>query len=254
MRGYGKLMTTERHRPPGGTLWTAGSLLLLALALGPPAGAADQDSHAAPYPNMAPVEQYLPASIDAEIALARSAAPAAISDQATVLALTRQGYVTEVTGNNGFTCVVERSWMSPFDHPDFWNPKVRGPVCYNPAATRSVLPYTLFRTKLALAGVAKAQIKEDVRAAVGRKELSAPEPGSMSFMLAKQGYLADDVGHWHPHLMFHVPKTEASTWGANLPQSPVVLDTQHPDVPEPQTIFMVPLGRWSDGTAASHGS
>ena len=28
--------------------------------------------------------------------------------------------------------------------------------------------------------------------------------------------------HWHPHLMFHIPKTDAATWGANLPGSPVV--------------------------------
>ena len=44
-----------------------------------------------PYPNMAPIERYL-MDHDAEIALARSAAPDAISRDAAVLVLTRHGY------------------------------------------------------------------------------------------------------------------------------------------------------------------
>src|ERR1700733_6639711 len=117
---------------------------------------------ATPYERMAPLEQYLlpPGS---EIALARSAAPAAISDKATVLTLDSQGYQTAVRGTNGFTCLVERSWMSPIESPDFWNPKIRGPVCYNPAASGSVLAYTLLRTKLTLAGDSKEKILDEVR-------------------------------------------------------------------------------------------
>ena len=111
---------------------------------------------ATPYERMAPLEQYLMSS-GSEIALARSAAPAAISDKATVLTLDSQGYRTAVHGTNGFTCLVERSWMSPFASQDFWNPKIRGPVCYNPAASGSILAYTLRRTKLALAGDSKGK-------------------------------------------------------------------------------------------------
>ena len=124
---------------------------------------------ATPYERMAPLEQYLmpPGS---EIALARSAAPAAISANATILTLDSQGYQTAVHGTNGFTCLVERSWMAPFESPDFWNPKIRGPVCYNPAASKSVLTYTLRRTKLALAGESKERILDDVRAEIARNE------------------------------------------------------------------------------------
>jgi hypothetical protein len=205
---------------------------------------------ATPYERMAPLEQYLMPP-DSEIALARSAAPSAISDKATVLTLNSQGYQTAARGTNGFTCLVERSWMAPFESPDFWNPKVRGPVCYNPAASESILAYTLRRTKLALAGDSKERILEEVRAALARKELSSPEPGAMSFMMSKDGYLSDADNHWHPHLMFHVPKVASATWGANLSGSPVVLDDR--EFPEPQTIFMVPVSRWSDGTmAAAH--
>jgi hypothetical protein len=195
---------------------------------------------------MARLGQYLMPD-RAEIALARSAAPAAISEKATILALKPQGYETAVNGTNGFTCLVERGWMSPFDSPDFWNPKLRGPVCYNPAASKSILAYTLRRTKLALAGHSRVQMLDEVRAAVARNELPGPEPGAMSFMMSKDGYLGDAVGHWHSHLMFHLPKAAVASWGANLPGSPVILFDR--EIPEPETIFLVPVGRWSDGTA-----
>lgn len=50
--------------------------------------------------------------------------------------------------------------------------------------------------------------------------------------------------------MFHPPKTDAAAWGANLAGSPVMLDSAHHVVPEPETIFMVGVDHWSDGTPA----
>lgn len=226
-----------------------GSALLCATGLaadGVPA-AAGGGSGAASYQRMAPLDQYLITDPRSEIALARSAAPAAISGKATVLVLKPQGYESAVNGTNGFTCLVERAWMSPFDNAEFWNPKLRGPVCYNPAATRTILLYTLERTKLALAGHTRQEMLTEVRAALARRELPRPEPGAMSFMMSKDGYLSDAGGHWHSHLMFHVPKVPAAAWGANLPGSPVLLDDR--DVPE-ETIFLVPVAHWSDGTEA----
>lgn len=203
-----------------------------------------------PYPEMAPLDQYLMTDRAAEIALARSAAPEAISREATVLVLGRQGYETAIEGTNGFTCLVERGWMSPFDSPDFWNPKLRGPVCYNPAAVKSVLPYRFYRTKRVLAGRSKEQMKADIQNAVAKGELPVPAPGAMSYMMAKDGNLGDGIGHWQPHLMFHLQKTSGSSWGANELCSPVVINDQFTDVPEPETIFMVPVSAWSDGSPA----
>jgi hypothetical protein len=201
------------------------------------------------YPRMAPLEQYLIASRDAEIALARSAAPASISAGAKVLILGKRGYETAAPGSNGFTCLVERSWMNPFDSTEFWNPRYRTPVCYNPAASRSVLPYTLYRTSLLLMGSTnKEQLLEQIRAAVAQKTFAVPEPGSMSYMMSKQQHFSDEAGAWHSHLMFHIPRTETASWGANLPGSPVIADTDHTEAPEPQTIFMVAVAHWSDGT------
>ena len=203
----------------------------------------------APYPNMAPLAQYLIANQNDEIAMARSAAPQAISRDAEVLILGRSGYVTAVKGKNGFVCVVERSWMSPFDAPEFWNPKLRGPICFNPPAARTILPMTIKRTELVLAGLSKAQIVDGIKVFV-KKDLPALEAGGMCYMMSTQGYLADEGGHWVPHLMFYVPQTDGSAWGADLPGSPVLLSPQFQGAPEPFTVFMIPVPTWSDGTAA----
>src|SRR6516165_12008891 len=110
-----------------------------------------------PYPTMAPVEQYL-MDRDAEIALARSAAPDAISRDASVIVLTRHGYETAVQGTNGWVCWVGRGWMAAFDWPEFWNPKVRAADCMNPQAARSIVPIALLRSRMAMAGRSKAEI------------------------------------------------------------------------------------------------
>jgi hypothetical protein len=204
------------------------------------------------YASMAPLDQYLMVDRDAEIALARSAAPASISRDSTVLVFDRSGYQSAVDGKNGFTCLVERAWMSPFDSPEFWNPKIRGPICYNPAAVRTILPYTINRTKLVLTGLSKAQLHESITAAIAKNELPMPEAGAMSYMMSRDANLGDAAGHWCPHLMFHVPKTDDASWGADLAGSPVLFNDNYRDVPEPETIFMIPVVHWSDGTPAPH--
>jgi len=198
------------------------------------------------YPSMAPLEQYLIADRNAEIALARSAAPESISHDAEVLVLGQHGYETAVKGKNGFVCMVLRSWTAGIDDPDFWNPKLRAPHCFNPPAARSYLPLVIKKTDLILAGQSKAQMFDSIKAAFDKKELPAQEPGAMCYMLSRQGYLNDSVGHWHPHLMFFVPQTDAITWGADLPGSPILASD---DPQDRLTIFMIPVAKWSDGTA-----
>jgi hypothetical protein len=201
------------------------------------------------YPHMSPVEEYLMADRNAEIVLARSAAPDAISGDAKILVLGRRGYETAVEGKNGFVCVVERGWMSPADAPEFWNPKIRGPICFNPPAARSVLPTTYKRTEMVLAGRTKAEIIDGNKAAFERRELPALEPGAMSYMLAKEAYLTDRDDHNLAHLMFYTPPLEGKAWGADLPKSPVMQSPQFKGA-QPIDVFIVPVGRWSDGSAA----
>jgi hypothetical protein len=221
--------------------------LVLTIGLGAPCEDQAQQS-SSPYPTMAPLAKYLDADTNAEISLARSAAPAAISRDATILVLKQHGYETAEKGKNHFVCVVERSWMSPFDSPEFWNPKNRSPTCFNPAAVRSVLPFTIKRTEMVLAGLSETQIVTHLREAIENKQMPALEPGAMCYMMSRQAYFGDTQGHWHPHLMFYGPRSDGADWGANLPDSPVLLGPQFENSPEPFSIFMVPVHIWSDGT------
>ena len=198
-----------------------------------------------PYPAMAPIEQYRVASVAEEVALARSAANAAVSGDAEVMVLGSRGYETAAKGTNGFVCLVERSWATNFDDPQFWNPKLRAPHCFNSAAARSVMPAYLKRTELVLSGLPKDQVEARMKEAVATKIIGAPEQGAMCYMMSKQGYLNDHDGHWRPHLMFFLPTTDAASWGANLDGSQVFAAQGNP---EPVTIFMVPVTTWSDGT------
>jgi len=207
------------------------------------AGAQSESAH----PAMAPLSQYLMPDENSEIALARSAAPKSISDEAEVMVLGPKGYTTAVKGKNGFLCIVERSWGAPTDEPDFWNPKVRAPHCFNPAAAKTFLPLFLMKTKLVLAGKSKAEIVEATASALDKKELPALEPGAMCYMTSKQQYLNDRGKSWHPHLMFFVSGDAEKSWGANLPDSPVLAAN---DPQERATIFLVVVDNWSDGTPA----
>ncbi len=209
---------------------------------------AAQATNRPPYPEMAPVEQYGIANAHDEIALARSAAPPSISADAEVLVLGKHGYETAIKGVNGFVCLVERSWDAGFDDPAFWNPRLRGPDCFNPPAVRSVLPQYLQRAEWALAGLSKAQMIEKTKAAYATGRFATPEAGSMSYMLSNQGYLSDvAAGPWLPHVMFFVPHGQAITWGAGLAASPILGAERRPFE---ATVLLIPARYWSDGSPA----
>jgi hypothetical protein len=201
----------------------------------------------APYPVMAPLDQYLSADENAEIALARSAAPASISNAAEVMVLRREGYATAVKGSNGFVCIVERSWANTTDDAQFWNPRVRAPHCFNQAAASTVLPFFLIKSKLALSGRSKAEI---AAAIVSTRDKTSPPPlapDTVVYMMSKQQYLNDDGKSWHPHVMFFASGDAEKRWGANLPGSPV-MSAYDPE--QRVTTFFIVAGQWSDGTPA----
>jgi len=222
-------------------------ILLLVSGLAPLYATGSPDAKAQ-YTSMAPLAQYMMADRNAEITLARSAAPEAISRDATVLVLTEHGYVTAVEGKNGFVCVVERAWMSPGDSPDFWNPKMRGPLCFNPPAVRSILPVTIERTKLAIAGKSRAEIIAANKQGYEKKELPKLEPGAMSYMMSKNAYLTAKGGNL-AHVMIYTPHMDPAMWGAGVPNAPLMLNPQFKGV-EPIDVWVISVGKWSDGTPA----
>jgi hypothetical protein len=218
-----------------------GVFALTASVIGPAAAA---DPNASPYPNMAPVAQYRMASPAEEIALARSAAPPSISGDAKILVLGAHGYETAVQGKNGFVCLVERSWDAGFDDPVFWNPKIRGADCLNPAAARSVLPHFVERANWALAGLSKTEMIARTKKEFADNTYPLPEPGAMAYMMSKDQQLGLNGKHWHPHLMFFVAHVKDDSWGAGLSGAPVIAGHDGP-----VTTFFVPIRKWSDGTS-----
>ena len=204
-------------------------------------------AQAAPMAARAPVDQYM-MSRDAEIALAKSAAPPSISDKATVMVLTPQGYETAIKGSNGFVCLVERSWLAELTNPGVWNPAVRGHDCLNVPAARSVLPHYLERAKWAMTGLTIPQMIARTKAELAAKTYVMPEAGAVAFMLSKEQKVGDQAAHWHPHLMFFIANVSDADMGANLAGSPLL----HPfaTAPDVYGIFLVPVGKWSDGTPA----
>jgi hypothetical protein len=218
--------------------------LMVVLCAASPAQAQMQKSS---YPAMAPLNEYLMPESE-EITLARSAAPKSVSDAADVMVLRRDGYAMAEKGTNGFLCIVERSWGAGTDDPDFWNPKVRSPICFNPSAARTFAPTYLMKTKLVLTGKSKTEIVQATTAAFDKKELPVLEPGAMCYMMSKQQYLNDRGKAWHAHLMFVVSGDVDKSWGANSVGSPVIAAN---DPEERVTIFMVWVGKWSDGTPSA---
>jgi hypothetical protein len=216
------------------------------------AGSAKAQATPTPYPSMAPIDRYRMASQADEIALARSAAPPSISSAADVLTLGEHGYESTVKGKNGFVCVVERSWATEFTDAEFWNPKVRAPICFNAVSARSVLPTYLMQTTWLLAGASKAQLEERTKAAIAAGRIGPPEVGAMCYMMSKDGYLNDAGGHWHPHLMFFLPHDAhgPADWGANLPGVPVAGGDAGLD---PAAVYFVVVAKWSDGTPSAMG-
>ncbi|HLY01120.1 MAG TPA: hypothetical protein VKR56_01340 [Candidatus Cybelea sp.] len=224
--------------------------MTIALALACSASAFAQVPSPNPhYLTMAPVKLYMMSSVAAEIALARTAGPRSISAKATILVLTKTGYVTAVKGTNGWTCLVGRAFAGGLDDPELWSWRNRSPLCLNPPAVQSVLPYYEARTKWALAGATRDEMAKKAQAGYASHQFTAPLPGSLSFMLSKQGYLNDGVkGPWRPHVMLFIAMGQMDTWAAGFDRSPILAPPPNTmRAYEPITID-IPVHRWSDGS------
>ncbi|MGH9882848.1 MAG: hypothetical protein ACRD6N_15530, partial [Pyrinomonadaceae bacterium] len=133
-----------------------------------------------------PLSEYMMPK-DAEMALARSAAPANISDRATIKVLTASGYQVAREGDNRFVCMVMRGWSAPTYTPAqfrdlVYDSKVHAPICFNPAASRTAMPYYELRTKLGMEGKTPNQIAEGVQAAYVKGQLPKRDEVTFAYM------------------------------------------------------------------------
>lgn len=205
-----------------------------------------------------PAEAYL-LDRGQEIALARSAGPEAVSDEATILVLTQTGdYETAENGTNGWTCFVGRGWTGPapvregrrvLGAENFETNRL-GPQCFNALASKSVLAWHRFTTRLFLTGETAETVSDRVQDALKSGELSVPELGAMSYMLSSRQHLNDRIGAWNPHFMFYTPYADgAELFGTEqiTTDAPFVTDGG-----SPWATTTVVAARFSDGSPAPH--
>jgi hypothetical protein len=156
---------------------------------------------------------------DAEIALAKSAAPASISDHATIEVFTAKGYVVAHEGDNGFMCFVMRGFTGAPTYTPLpvrmisYDPKTLAPICLNPQAVKTVFPYYELRTKLGIEGKTPDQIAEAVQEAYSKGEIPKRDMVSFGYMWSADQVLGPG-GHWHPHVMVFAPNYVNSMIGS----------------------------------------
>jgi hypothetical protein len=218
---------------------TAKSTLAL-LTLLVVAGLVAAQAQTAKYP---PVEQYLTSQAD-EIALAKTAAPANISDHATIKVLTRSGFEVAQQGDNGSVCMVMRGFSAPTYTPAqfrnlVYDPTVRAPICFTEPAARTVMPYYELRTKLGLQGKSPDEITEGVAAAYAHGELPKRDGVTFAYMWSARQNLGSGIGHWHPHVMIFAPYYDNSMVGGNAFGSPFPQGSD--DAGTPFSVVVIPV-------------
>jgi hypothetical protein len=181
---------------------------------------------------------------DAEIALARSAAPAHISGRATIKVLTPSGYQAAHEGDNGFVCMVMRGWGAPTYTPApfrdlVYDASVRAPICFDPGASRTVMPYYELRTRLGMEGKTPDQIADGIQAAYATGALPKRDGVAFAYMWSADQHLGPGAGHWHPHMMVFAPYYENSMLGGNPFGS--VLPQLSDDAGTPFAVVVIPV-------------
>jgi hypothetical protein len=199
-------------------------------------------------PKYPPLSEYMMTQ-DEEVALARSAAPQKVSASATVKILTAGGYKVASQGENGFVCIVMRGWAAPTFTPTpfrdlVYDSKVRGPICFDPVASRTVLPYYELRTKLGMEGKNPEAIARGVAMAYALGELPKSEGVAFAYMWSAHQHLAPSVGAWRPHMMVFAPYYTNSMLGDNEFAGPAPIVTD--DAGTPFAVVVIPV----DGNAA----
>lgn len=133
-----------------------------------------------------------------EIALARSAAPPAVTDSATIWVLGDTAYQVAVRGSNGNACFVSRDWMDSLE-----------PHCFDEEGAATVMAMEILHVEVLHRGGSEAQAQRAIADALAEGRLRLPRRPAMSYMMSAEQWLIDEErhvgGHWHPHLMIYYP-------------------------------------------------
>jgi hypothetical protein len=200
----------------------------------------------APARHYPPLREYLMPR-DAEVGLARTAAPPNITGRATIKVLTASGYQVAQEGDNGFVCVVMRGWSAPTFTPApfrdlVYDPRVHAPICFKTVAARTVLPLQELRARLGMEGKGPDQIAEGVQAAYAKGDLPRMEGVGFAYMWSADQYLAPAIGAWHPHIMVYTPYYVNSMLGGNEFGGPLPFVSDDAGTPFAVTVIPVDHG------------
>src|SRR6266446_3006201 len=216
------------------------TLPLITVLLAASLDAAAIQAQAPKYP---PIEQYLMPR-DAEIGLAKSAAPPSVADHATIKVLTKSGFVVVHEGDNGAVCMVMRGFSAPTYTPAqfrnlVYDPTVHAPICFTAPAARTAMPYYELRTRLAMEGKGPDQIARAVEAAYDAGQLPHRDAVTFAYMWSADMQLGPGISAWHPHVMVFAPKYDNAMVGGFAFGSPLPQLTD--DAGTPFAVVVIPV-------------
>lgn len=173
------------------------ALLSLALVEAGPAAAQSAATRNGPRP-------VLPRA--AEVALARSAAPASISDGSRVWAFTGTTYVVADSGQTGVNCYVGRPWSGSLE-----------PHCFDAEGAATVLPIQIRRIELYAAGRTETAVEAEIAQGILSGRFRLPSRSAVTYMMSAAQNLVTGpgtpIGAWRPHLMIYQPFVTAEAVG-----------------------------------------
>jgi hypothetical protein len=134
----------------------------------------------------------------AEIALARSAAPQAISASARVWVWNGSTYQVADSGSSTVNCFLARHWV----------PSVE-PHCLDQEASATILPILMRKIELYAQGKTDAEVEREIARQISAGRLKLPSRPAVTYMMSEAqdlvGGNGSPVGAWQPHLMIYYP-------------------------------------------------
>ena len=145
-----------------------------------------------------------------QMALAMSAAPEAVSSNATIYVLGAHGYEKAREGTNGFSCFVYRSFVNPTE-------TAVGPMCLDAEGSRTSLAVYLHMEELRSSGKSEAEIRADADSGYKTGRFQYPSKLGLLYMMSSQNRLGPTkdhtTQHFPPHVMIYAPNMTARDLG-----------------------------------------
>jgi hypothetical protein len=130
-----------------------------------------------------------------EIALALSACPPSVAAKAAVYVLEKSGYVKVRDSENGFTAMVQHSFVTSQE-----------PECLDAEGSRTYLPRMMKVAELRAQGTSPEEMKRVMADGVAKGIFQGPTRPGIIYMLSTENVVPAEKGgveHFPPHVMFY---------------------------------------------------